>query len=318
MQLKSGQTYDGALRFVEELMAQGLNDLQTAMPHIPGGVSIPGSLRSSSQRAELTAAVRRYDDWTGKAGRAIRAVFADPSIVARLRGERYQAILVTGPDEVRLPILLNTELAELRDYFTEVANEVRLVKDRHKGHQGRTLVLDTNDLLHYQRFDKIPWQRQYGAGTAVVIPHVVVDEIDTKAFTESEKVRRRARGVFKLLEDVLTAVDADGWTTLPDGTALRILADEPGHRRLPNNDDELVSRAAALQQAIAPHEVLVVTRDNGVRTRALSWRLAARKLDDKYLIPADQLAAADLARDLETITVEVQEDLVPSQADAPN
>ena len=28
------------------------------------------------------------------------------------------------------------------------------------------------------RFDKIPWQRLFGSGTSVMIPHVVIDEIN--------------------------------------------------------------------------------------------------------------------------------------------
>lgn len=297
VQLRNGHTCDTALKALEDLTAQGLNDLQNAMP-APRVTPLPQIKR------EVAAMVPRYDEWTGKAAAQLRQVFADPAVAGRLRGERYQYVLTAAPDPHRLPALLNAEFTELRTFFMELSNALREQKARHAGHRGKTLVLDTNDLLHYQRFDKIPWQKQYGLGATVVIPHVIVDEIDVKAFAESDKIRRRARGVFKLLEEVLNAADSDGWSSLPDGTALRILIDEPGHRRLPNNDDEAVARAADLQQAVAPHKVLVLTRDNGVRARALGWGLEAGKLPDKYLIPEDKLSDADLTRDLESITID--------------
>jgi hypothetical protein len=75
---------------------------------------------------------------------------------------------------------------------------------------------------------------------------------------------------------------------------LGILADDPGHLRLPNNDDEIVARASFVQQAISPRKVTVVTRDNGMPTRARVRLLGAEKINDKYLIPADGLSAADL------------------------
>ncbi|MEU0948515.1 PIN domain-containing protein [Streptomyces canus] len=145
----------------------------------------------------------------------------------------------------------------------------------------RTVVLDTNDLLHYMRFDKIPWQRIYGAGTSVMIPHVVIDEIDKKSYdTNATGVRKRARAVFALLEGVLTQIEAGGQAVVNNGeTVIDVLRDEPGHLRLPNNDDEIVARACYLQQAIAPTPVTVVTGDNRMRARAcrLPWAPAREK-----------------------------------------
>jgi predicted ribonuclease YlaK len=83
---------------------------------------------------------------------------------------------------------------------------------------------------------------------------------------------------------VLTAQDLDGHAMVNGDTIVDVLLDEPGHVRLPNNDDEIVARACYLQQAIAPAPVTVITGDNGMRARALSWGLKARILDDKYKI----------------------------------
>jgi rRNA-processing protein FCF1 len=205
--------------------------------------------------------------------------FADRSVAARLRSERYNAIVHDQFTPDRWTLLINTELQELRTYFMKSANELRRTKDRFTSHQVRTVVLDTNDPLHYMRFDKIPWQRLFGPGTSVMIPHVVIDEIDKKSYdTNDTGVRKRAR-----------VVDA--------------LLDEPGHVRLPNNDDEIVVRACYLQQAIAPASITVVTGDNGMRARALSWGLKARVLDEKYKI--ERLSAEEKAANEQAITFEV-------------
>jgi hypothetical protein len=231
--------------------------------------------------------------------------FADRSVAARLRSERYNAIVHDQFTPDRWTLLINTELQELRTYFMKSANELRRTKDRFTSHQVRTVVLDTNDPLHYMRFDKIPWQRLFGPGTSVMIPHVVIDEIDKKSYdTNDTGVRKRARAVFALLEQTLAQIETDGRAVVNNGeTVVDALLDEPGHVRLPNNDDEIVVRACYLQQAIAPASITVVTGDNGMRARALSWGLKARVLDEKYKI--ERLSAEEKAANEQAITFEV-------------
>ncbi|GHE51190.1 hypothetical protein [Streptomyces capitiformicae] len=84
------------------------------------------------------------DRWTLQSATDLLEAIADRSVAARLRGERYNAI-VNGrfaPDQ--WTFLLNTELQEVRTYFMEL--ELRRMQQRFTGHRVRTLVLDTNDL----------------------------------------------------------------------------------------------------------------------------------------------------------------------------
>ncbi|WP_028808675.1 PIN domain-containing protein [Streptomyces canus] len=281
---------------------QGLNDVQNSVPFIFGN-AVPSTPQQDWEQTALRT-VREYDQWTLRGTAELLEMFTDRSVAARLRGERYNAIVHGQFTPQRWTLLINTELSELRTYFMDLANELRLTRDRFAGHRGRTVVLDTNDLLHYMRFDKIPWQRIFGSGTSVMIPHVVIDEIDKKSYdTHDTGVRKRARAVFALLEQVLTQIESDGRAVLNNGeTVVDVLRDEPGHVRLPNNDDEIVARACYLQQAIAPAPVTVVTGDNGMRARALSWGLKARVLDEKYKI--ERLSAAEKAANEQAITFE--------------
>jgi rRNA-processing protein FCF1 len=284
MLLKPGKTCDEGITFFEDMQWGGLNDCQNAIP----------PLNAPDFAQKMSIAMLRYTEWTAAAVKQIREVVDDPAIAARMRGETYWIILGSAPASPRTGSMLHAELQELSTFFVDCANELRAQKERFRGHSGRSLVLDTNDFLHYQRFDRIPWTRLYGRSTRIVIPHVVVDEIDAKSYSEGEKFAKRARGVYRVLEGYLDHIDASGFATLPDGATLEILADEPGHRRVENNDDEIVARAAFLQQAIWPNTITVITRDIGMRTRARTRRLKAEKLDDKYLIPQDDLSASDL------------------------
>ncbi|MFF0384332.1 PIN domain-containing protein [Streptomyces sp. NPDC004286] len=283
--LRAGTTCTDAIRFLEnDLLAGSLNDVSNRIPH---------TMRTGAEaEAEMRAARQRYDEWTWWAAEELNRRFSDREIAGQLRAGRYRAILAAPLHEARL--MMYSEIAELRDYFRSVANRVRALQERY-GRAGavRYAVLDTNTTLHFTRFDKVPWQKVLGKGTAVMVPHVVVDEIDTKSYqTGDRKISRRARGVFRLLETVLEAGPEKA--AADDGTLVFIAADEPGHARLPVPDDELVAAALRLRQAVAPSEVVVVSRDIGVRTRAGTWELPAQPLPDMYLIEGGELRRPEL------------------------
>ncbi|MET7543063.1 PIN domain-containing protein [Streptomyces sp. NPDC005507] len=283
--LRAGTTCAEAIRFLDDdLVAGSLNDVSIQIPH---------SIKTGAKAEEAMPSVRkRYDEWTWKAAEELNRRFSDREISGQLRAGRYRAILTAPLDEARL--MMHVEIAELQDYFRTVANRVRALQERY-GRAGavRYAVLDTNTTLHFTRFDKVPWQKVFGKGTAVMVPHVVVDEIDTKSYqTGDKKISRRARGVFRLLETVLEAGHEKA--TADDGAPVFIAADEPGHARLPVPDDELVASALSLHQAVAPAEVVVVSRDIGVRTRAQAWGLPAQPLPDKYLIEGGELRRQEL------------------------
>jgi PIN domain len=292
MLLRQGVTCDDAIRFLDELTQGPLNDLQNGIPRA-------GTLEAFS----MTPTALRYDQWVQQTALKIRAVFADPSIAARLRSGRYGHILAASrPDQIHF--LLLAELGELRDYFCfQLANELHSLQERFAHHKGRTLVLDCNDVLHYYRFDKIPWGKEYGIGCVIVFPHVIVDEIDKKAYdTNSEKTQRIARGVYRLLEELQDEMDSKGYSTLADGTIVEVVADEITHVRLSNNDNEAVSCAGLLQQALKPGQVTVISRDIGMRARARMWNLRAEALPDKYLIPNRGFTKPELDEALAVIT----------------
>jgi rRNA-processing protein FCF1 len=289
--LRPGRTCGEATKLLDEIVQGDLNNVRNAIPHsgAPGFPQLMG------------AAVRNYESWTGEVSRKLREVFTSSELTTRVRGEKYWIIVAGDASSPRTASMMHSELSDLTQDFIYTANELRELQARFAGHAGRCLVLDTNDFLHYQRFDYIPWSTIYRKDAWVVVPHVVLDEIDRKSYEEGSKIHKRARGAYKLLEGLFGQIDSDGYTTLRDGSLCLIMADDPGHIRLPNNDDEIVARAAFLQQALNPGQVTIITRDIGMRARAMAQRLRAESLPENYLL-GDGLSSAKLNENLAALS----------------
>jgi rRNA-processing protein FCF1 len=288
--LQIGKTYDEAIESLDDLTRGGLNDTENRIPLIG----------SPSFSQLMTPAVLAYERWTESAGKKLRAVFRDDAIYGRLRAEKYWIIMGSSAVSPQTASMIHSELSELRNFFMDLVNKLGTIKARYP--QAPYLVLDTNALLHYYRLDVVPWSRIFKKDIRIALPHVVIDEIDTKSYNAGPTIQRRARGVYRMLELLLTDIENTGSAELPDGTAFEILADEPGHHRLPNNDDEIVARAAMLQQVIYPCALTLVTRDIGMRARAMTQRLSVAKIPDKYLIREDHLATPDMDAALTSIS----------------
>jgi rRNA-processing protein FCF1 len=134
--------------------------------------------------------------------------------------------------------------------------------------RDRTIVvLDTNTLLHYRKPDEISWPVLTGAPEVLlVVPLVVLDELDDKRNVKDTSLARRARNIASTIEKWMASKPADSPTQLADGVALMVLSEESDHRRLHNNDDEIIAVARSL--ADRGEKVLVATADSGMRTRA--------------------------------------------------
>jgi len=289
MLLRPGKTIDEAIKLLDEVSEGGLNDVSNMVPHIG----------SASFDQLMTVTIVAYERWTATAQKQLRAIFRDGPVVDRLRADKYW-LIVGSVASARTASMLHTELGELRSFFADVANELRTLKARFS--QTPRWVLDTNDLLHYYRLDSIPWASIYGKGAHIMLPHVVIDEIDSKSYSAGQSIQKRARGVYRMLERLLEQAGENGRTILKDGTVFEILADDPDEPRLPNNDDEIVARAVELQQAVHPGQVTVITRDIGMRARALAQGLKVGKIPDKYLIREDNLSTTEMDVALTTIS----------------
>jgi len=282
LQLRLGRTCDEAIKYLDSMPTGSLNNARNAVPHL-GATGFDTLIR---------AAVAYYERWVDTTARELRDLFISSNLEAQIRGDRYWTVVTTDPSAPHLASMIRAELNDLTNVFFDAANELRALKERYKNADGRCLVLDTNDFLHYQLMDQLPWIKTYGKSARVIVPHVVLDEIDSKSYQLSSSVHNRARGIYRMLERLLDNMDAEGFVRLGDGTPCMFLLDDPEHKRSSSNDQEIVSRAGYLQQYLSPGAVSVVTRDLGMRGRARSWLLKAEKLPDRFLRSSDLSDAA--------------------------
>lgn len=159
---------------------------------------------------------------------------------------------------------------------------------------GPLVVLDTSVFIEHK--DEFPMSLatieqhlrpqhrddEFATGTPVqfVIPLQVIDELDK---AKADRSRVRARLTLARLNEIITSpgepAPVEG---LRDGSYLHLLLDEPGHSRLPLEDDEIVDRALYLEGVAGPGAVGIASLDTGMHLRA---RVAGLK---SYLLAADR------------------------------
>jgi len=81
---------------------------------------------------------------------------------------------------------------------------------------GRVLVYDTNSLMHYQPPGLIDWAALAPAPQLrLVVPLVVIDELDRKIYAGSEKMARRATAALRALDQLLDGAGPGAAGTVP-------------------------------------------------------------------------------------------------------
>jgi rRNA-processing protein FCF1 len=160
---------------------------------------------------------------------------------------------------------------------------------------GHICVLDTNALLHYTRFDQLPWsERLRQELVRLVVPLVVVDELDGKKYARREEFQQRARELLTLIDGYVTASPPAGYSTIRDGLTFEVLPDKPGHSRLRSNDQEILERCEFLHQ-VTGRPVTLITGDSGMRINAQARDINVFKLAAEDLLPrfSQQQAATE-------------------------
>jgi predicted ribonuclease YlaK len=145
------------------------------------------------------------------------------------------------------------------------------------------VVADTSFCIqHPQEIDDLDLGEHLGIRDQpihLLVPILVVDELDSLKQAKDGNVRGRARRTLAILDRVLS--DPTAWGVLrredfsplqvggiPSGEmTVELVLDPPGHVRLPINDDELVDRTVAFQ-ALAAQKITMLTYDTGQSTRA--------------------------------------------------
>ncbi len=154
------------------------------------------------------------------------------------------------------------------------------------------VVPDTNFYIHHK--DKLedvdfgPLINVWQSEVTVLVPIVIVDELDRLKESKDKWVRWRAGYTLAVLDRLLA--DGAGRARLrpgdavpgPDGltrseVTIELVFDPSAHVRLPGNDDEIIDRALAIEP-LANRKVTLLTYDTGQSTRACNAGLQVVKL----------------------------------------
>jgi hypothetical protein len=264
-------------------VGDGLDDMIRRMQQIPGGWARPDS---------WSLVQNSYLQLVETLEQALLSWFEDDDgAVAGLYGEHYKLTREMTASTPRPSPLLNDEAARQVRVLERLRAKVQALEAL-RAREGQIAVLDTNVLMHYQRPDEIPWAEVLGVTLVpIILPICVIDELDNKKYTGSDRMSRRADLAIRALRQYSDDLRPGSAATLPDGTTLEVFLDDPGHMRMANPDEELRSRCMLLQRA-AGGQVTLVTGDLGMQLRADAHGLGHAEMPDSYAKDARRRVAA--------------------------
>jgi rRNA-processing protein FCF1 len=237
-----------------------------AAKNLPGNVSRGGF----SPEAEATYLERRqadYLDWAEVTEGQLGNVTNDPEVLTLLYTSAYYEIRALNPSGPRAVAFIDSERARQVTALEALRNDLERRLDRARAAPGAITLLDTNVLLHHQLPDSMAWRDVlHQERIRLVIPLRVIEEMDAKKYTESEKLRRRARDRLPKLYALVGTGGAP--KTLPNGHGTVEVYIEPGPRTRPADaDTEILETAHDLEQ-LSGTKATIVTGDTAMRLRA--------------------------------------------------
>lgn len=228
------------------------------------------------------ALVIHYRQWADEAYRRLRSYFSDDSLDALVRTRTFWAVADVNPDDPHAKQLVYAELDDAVQRFEELRRDFAAFA-QHWADKSTVVVLDTSGVMaHASAFDKVDWFEIIGERPdlplRLVIPLVVVDELDNLKDRGNKTAELPARKALKTLEPLLLLEQRERIFSSRGMAYIEVLADPPTHRRLASADDEIVTQAAMLA-ATTGHPTIVATRDTGMLIRATQAGLDGRRVE---------------------------------------
>ncbi|WP_328933245.1 MULTISPECIES: PIN domain-containing protein [unclassified Streptomyces] len=242
-------------------------------------------------------ALLAYLSWSSDAVRMlrgqIRAADIDRLVLTRRHGALLDGVghLAGSDQQAFVNGIVGLELDERIEEFEKAIKEYTALTERWNPSR-RILVPDTTLFIqHPEKIEHADFAALLGGGPEpvhVLVPMMVVDELDVLKETKDKRARWRAGYSLAVLDRVIrepgavlhkanVGQDTDGDDPARGEVTVELLFDPPGHARLPNPDDEIVDRAV-VAQALAGAPVTLVTYDTGQSTRGWAAELRVTKL----------------------------------------
>ncbi|GAA3371238.1 hypothetical protein GCM10020367_21090 [Streptomyces sannanensis] len=230
--------------------------------------------------------------------RGLEQTFADPDLAGGLMSPAFWNLFQVGgigPAANRIVLgEVEAQLRVLREAEQDLA-ELKALAER----PGVPVVVDTNVLLRWDQPDHINWRtilKDDGANdpqTRLVVPLVVLDELDRQKYGDGVLARRAATAI-RYLDKALANGNAGATVRVKDGVTLEV-GGLAMRRSTKDVDMQILLCAADLDQ-LNPHAgTRVLTGDIGMRLRAAQMGLRTFQLPENHRKPGTAMSDAPSA-----------------------
>jgi PIN domain len=249
---------------------------------------------AQNARGALAGPHDAYIRWADEARRLLRGQVSKVDLDRLVLTPTFWA-LQTRPSQLTDEWMRRLISAELDDRVAELEMAYAALDAQIKrwSRAGVFVVADSSFYIHHpEHLEALDLRQPLGLRddpVHLLVPILVVDELDRLKESKDGRTRGRARVALAVLDRVLSDPTSIGvlresdYSPLQDGgiprgeVTVEIVFDPHGHDRLSIADDELVDRAVAVQ-ALAGRVVRFITYDTGQSTRARAAGLEAVKL----------------------------------------
>jgi len=229
--------------------------------------------------------------WWAGADMKLRELFAEDDLWIRLAQTATEIRNLDLPAPAHDAPILSFIIRERDIWVSRLNNAVQELSllNNFVERMGRVAVLDTSAFHEFDRFWMADWAKvteadpphtsRSGLPIRLVVPLVVVEELDDQKRHPNGRVRESARDVLRHLRE-LPRVSTDAVAdvlSLDDRVTIEVLLDDAAHVRLPVNDAEVVDRALYLRSLFPPpRRLILVSGDVSMEFRAEGAGLETR------------------------------------------
>jgi hypothetical protein len=260
-------------------------DVNTVLTRLVEIVTAADNFAGGTAGVAAGEVLGNYLRWVHETERSLLFYFPLADVERLLHTPRYLTLADADRGTPRLIERLLREMESRKRALDDVRIAIHAAHERWK-RPAMLVVPDTNTFMHgHEPFDPATWTAlSSGVGVRVIVPVVVVDEMDVLK-ASSRSARTIARTTIRHLVELLgqspeTPVSLG--LTADRAVTIECLLDPPGHVRLSDPDAEVVDRATYVRD-MSGQAVSVVTFDGGVKFRAaaagLIWREIAEQGD---------------------------------------
>lgn len=142
------------------------------------------------------------------------------------------------------------------------------------------LFLDTNIYLHFKLFDEIPWKELVDDDFQILVPPIIITELDKHKRNTNSKIAARSKKVLTKIENYFSTQDFSLTCILEKPT--QQIFDNFGLDRL-EQDDVLFASIKAYQSQNLSSKIYLVTHDTGPRIRARHFSVPVLEISSDFL-----------------------------------